>query len=172
MGQFPIARKTGYTEIDGAVFRLIGMALIHELLDHGDHLGNMVRGGRVVFCGLDVQRLQILEKGSFKGLGKGVKRHAGLDGTGDRLVIHIGQVHHLNHPETGILDAAAKEILKDIRPEVADMRVVIDGGSAGIEAKGLSLQRHDRFQLLSQCIVNVHGQGVRVQDSGFRIQKR
>ncbi len=82
------------------------MALVHEFADDGDHFGNMVRGRRVVFRGLHVQGLQILEKCRFIGFGKCIKGGSGLDCPGDGLVVHIRQVHHLENLIAEILDAA------------------------------------------------------------------
>ena len=55
----------------------------------------------------------------------------------------VRDVHH-------VLDAVAQEFeraTKDVRvqegPEVADMRVVIDGGAARVESEGRGVKRRD-----------------------------
>src|SRR3989442_13027558 len=63
----------------------------------------------------------------------------------DRAVVHIGEVHDLEHVVTGVLEPAPQEILEEKRAEVADVRVVPDGGTAGVEGDARRRERHERL---------------------------
>jgi hypothetical protein len=48
-------------------------------------------------------------------------------------VAHVGYVHHVGHIVTKAAEAAGKQILGNVSPEVPDMRVVVDRGTAGVK---------------------------------------
>ena len=58
--------------------------------------------------------------------------------TADDLVLHIGDVHDVFHGEALELQVAPDQIRKDKRPEVTDVREVVNGRAAAIHADGFS----------------------------------
>ena len=83
---------------------------------------------------------------------------AGGGRIGDDAVVHVGQIHDVGQLEAAQLQEAAQNILEDEGAEIADVRVVVDRGAAGVHVHFAGLQRDERF--------NFSGEGV--VDAGFR----
>jgi hypothetical protein len=76
--------------------------------------------------------LQIFEKGGLELRGKLTQRQSGFPATADRLVVHVCEIHHALDLEAARLEVPLEQVLEDVSAEVADVRVIIDRGSAGV----------------------------------------
>ena len=116
------------------ILGLIGVPLLHQDGDQADHLRDVVGRRRIDFGRFDIEGFEILKKGLLVFRGEIAQRNPGRPGIADGLVVHIGQVHDLADPVTEKLERAAQQVLEHIGAEVADMRIVVDGGTAGVHA--------------------------------------
>jgi hypothetical protein len=55
----------------------------------------------------------------------------------------IGDVHHVLDAMAEEFECAAKDVSVQEGPEVTDMRVVVDGGAAGVEGERRGVKRRD-----------------------------
>ena len=68
----------------------------------------------------------------------------------------VGNVHDTQHIQTGIAQVFFENILHDVGAEVADMRIVVNGRSAGIELNFSGLVRNELFLQMRKGIVQKH----------------
>ncbi|OPZ34522.1 MAG: hypothetical protein BWY96_03108 [Spirochaetes bacterium ADurb.BinA120] len=101
-----------------------------------DHVVDRFGRARVVLHRLDVQGRQILEEDV--GVAGGVlgQAHALARGAGDRLVVYVGDVHRVVHPEAAEFQVAPQKIVEDEGAEVSYMGVSVDCRPAGIDCDG------------------------------------
>jgi hypothetical protein len=97
------------------------------------------------------------KKSILEGLSEGVQVHPLGDRTPNGLVVDIGQIHHLDDFEPAILQNAPEQILENIGPEIADVGVVVDRRTAGIEADLAGVDGFQNLQPLAQAIKNLQG---------------
>ena len=83
---------------------------------------------------LDVQRGSVFEKGLFIFGRVLLHANAGLCGIANDLVVHIGDIHDVSNFESTLAKEATENVNGDKGAEVADMAVVVHGGTAGIHA--------------------------------------
>src|SRR3989344_5355581 len=138
--------------IDAAVIALVGDFLFEQLLDQCNHLRDMLGGCRTYLGMLDVQRIDILEKGFPVAVGIFLQGDFFLLGALDGLVIHVRQVHDLFDRIPLVPKIASKNILADIGPEIADVRKIVDRRAACIHAYLLPFQRLEGFFLPSEGV--------------------
>ena len=67
---------------------------------------------------------------------------------------HIGNVTHIAHFITQMLQVTEKNVESDSRAGMSQMRITIDGRSADIHSHVWCMQRLETFFLPMQCIVN------------------
>ena len=77
---------------------------------------------------------------------------AGLPGGLDRPVIDVGQVHDVKDVVARAFEPAAQQILEQKGPEVADMREIPDGRTAGVERDARRRERHERLDTTGEGI--------------------
>ena len=142
MGEFPVAGKAGDAEVDRLVVRLVGVTAGDELRDHGDHARNVLRFGRrgESVSGFDAQRREVLEKGVLEGFGEIGQGNAFLPGAADGFVVHVGQVHDALDAESAVFKMALEKILEEVGAEIADVGMVVDGRSAGVDLDLLAVR--------------------------------
>ena len=143
-------------EIHAAVVAFVRDAPLDELLDERDHLGYVVRRGGIHLRRLDVERLEVREERVLVRLRVVRERHARRVRAADRLVVHVGEVHHLLHLHAVELYDAAQHVLERVRPEVADVGVVIDRRPAGVEPHGVLRQRLQGLHAPRQAVEYLH----------------
>src|SRR4026209_1354578 len=81
----------------------------------------------------------------------------GRVGPVDRLVVHVSEVHDVEHLIPALFQPAPQQVLEEKRPEISDMRVVIDGGAAGVERDLAGLERLEGLDLATQRVVQPEG---------------
>ena len=147
-----VGRKLRDREVDGAILSFICDAALEQLRDEGDHLRHVL-GCRCVYVRrLDAQVIAVFEEGfrerrSVRGqLLPGLAR--GLDGA----VVHVGEIHDVEDIVARTLQPAAQQILEQEGAEVADVRVVPDGGAAGIQRHAWRRERLERLDPAGQRV--------------------
>ena len=130
------------------------MAGVDEPRDQRDHLGDVVGRLRHDLRPQDVELLAVDEELVRVALGE----HERIDvlaprGDGhlvlaaDVRVAHqvpdVGDVHHLLHLVAEVLEGAARDIRGEIRVQVADVLVVVDGRAAVVHGEAAGPQRRE-----------------------------
>ena len=150
--QTTVIRECPYPEVERSLAH-IGDALVPERFDHADHLGDVVRCARIELGSLHAQDIKSLEERPYVGFRVFGQGHALLLALADRLVIHVGEVHHLGDLVAAELQRPAQQVLPDERPEIADVGVVMDCRPAGVHPHPVGLQRDEILDALAQRVV-------------------
>ena len=142
MGEFPVVGKAGDAEVDRLVVCLVGVTGGHELRDHGDHARNVLRFGRrgESVGRFDAQGGQIVEKSVLEGFGEIGQGNAFFPGAADGFVVHVGQVHDALDAESAVFEMALEKILEEVGAEIADVGMVVDRRSAGVDLDLLAVR--------------------------------
>ena len=84
-------------------------------------------------------------------------------------VTHIGDVHHVDDVIAEQLERAAQHVGIEERPKVADVRVVVDGGAAGVERHSPAggIERREDLLALRERVVEAKAHRV-TRDAGDR----
>jgi len=144
VAQPAITRKRRKPEVYAPLV-LVRVPLLPQRLDHRDHLGHMVRGGRIDIRPADAQRVHVLEKRPCIAVRDGLERLARFAARADQFVLHVRQIHHVPDLITPVFQVAAQQILEYVRAEIADVREVVDRRAARVQA---GLARLDRLERL------------------------
>ena len=78
-------------------------------------------------------------------------------GVADDLVLHVGDVHHVVEREAARAQHAPQDVLKGEGPQIADVDVVVDGGSAGVHAHDVVMKRSEDLRLLREGVIEPQG---------------
>ena len=109
----------------------------------------------------------VFEKGLLVLRGVVLDAQALLGGVADDLVVHVGDVHDVAHPEPALQQEAAQNVHRDKGPEVADVAVVIDRGPAGVHPHFVILQGMEFFDLAGQRVVKAQCHECRMKCDGL-----
>ncbi len=160
-GKPAVGRKGADVEVD-VLPHPVGMPRFQKPPDQSDHLRDVPGGTRIVMGGLDVKGLQIRKKITGDHLHQLPGVHFLAPRLGFELVLafvgivdqmpHVGDVHHLDHPETPLFENPPQQIGKEKSPVVPDVGPLIDGRTAVVHFD------HTRFQRLE--ILHAAGEGV------------
>ena len=138
-------------EIDGAVAR-VGKPFLLELLDQRDHVLNVIGRADKLFRHFDIERARVFEKRANIFLRVFADAHAGACGVLDDAVVHVGNVHHLQHAIALRMQEAPQHVLKHERAKIPDMREGINRRPAGVNADFTPVERLERLQAVrSSC---------------------
>ena len=66
----------------------------------------------------------------------------------------VSDVHHVLDAVAQEFERATKDVGVQEGPEVADMRIVVDGGTAGVEGEGRRGKRRDRMRRAGEGVVD------------------
>ena len=150
-GQLAVVAHLRGVHVDAVAGNDIGVALALQGGDHLDLLGDVVGGLAPDVGHEDVQPLQIVREALLVELGDLpgalafaggalfhlVFAHVGVAGE----VADVGNVHNVADPKTRRDEGSLENIFKNVRSQVADVRVVVHRQAASIEADGGSSQR-------------------------------
>ncbi len=151
--ELAVAREPSDGEIHRAVVRPVGQPAPFQLLHQLDHLRDVLGRLRIHLGLLDAQKFPIVVKDLGDRLGDLRNRQAALFGTRDDLVIDVGQVHHLHHAPPAKAQRTPEQILEQERAKVADVRRVVDGGTARVHAHGVFVGRRERLDRTGHRVV-------------------
>ncbi len=139
-----IARELRDVEVEVAP-RTVGEALLLEPPDQVDHVGDVIGGPAQDRGGLAAQRGEVAQERLGVELGDLPDRAARSRERSHHLVLavvrvarevaDVGDVHHVAHLVTGVLQGPAQDVLEDERAQVADVGVVVDRETAGVHAR-------------------------------------
>src|SRR6266852_9064291 len=147
-----IVRKLGDREIDGAVLSLVCDSPLEQPRDERDHRRHVLRRARIHVRGLDAQIVAVFEKRLGERLGVRGQWFPRRARRLDRAVVDIGQVHDLKDLIARILEPAPQQIFEQKGAEIADMRVVPDGGTAGVQRYARRGERFERLNATRECV--------------------
>ena len=120
------------------------------------HVVDVVGRPDPVFGRFDAQRPAIVEKRLHEFLCVIADALSRGGRIGDDAIVHVRQVHHMVQLESAKLQEATQNILKDERPIVADVRVVVDRRPAGIHAHFARFLGHELLDLAGQRVVQLN----------------
>ena len=154
--ELAVGREGADPEIDRAV-AAVGVAALFELVDGGGHFGDVLCGAGDALGAFEAERGAVVEECLSIGVGVFFERFALCDGVANDFVVDIRDVHDVVERKARRAQPAPQEIVEDEGPEVADVREVVDGGTAGVHLDGLAFQRFERLHLLGERVVEAHG---------------
>ena len=128
-----------------------------EYVDHGVH---RFRGSGNVLHFLDVQLFQVSKKKGDETVGEFPEGEFFLPRSRDGLVVHVGDVHGMVHAEAAELQVPAEEVVEEEGPEVADVRVAVHRGPAGVDGDRRVVGRILHFFSARDELLHRAGQGV------------
>ena len=149
----PVRRELGDREIDRPVVADVRHAAGQQPLDQLDHGADVLGRPRLRVRRADPQPVAILLERPREGIHVRPERHALLTRRGDGPVVHVGQVHDMEDLVAAGLEPAAQKVLEEERPEIADVGVVVDGGTAGVERHPARVERLERLDFPGQRVV-------------------
>ncbi len=161
-GEGAVAGEGSDLEIHGAVAGGVGVALLHELGDHADLLGDVAGGGGLDVGTQTVQRVAVGVELVGPLLGDLGECAVLLAGAADGLVVDVGDVADVLHLVGAELELehAAQEVVDDEGAEVADVRRRVDGGAAVVETvDAVGLGRAELFQAAGERVEERDGHG-------------
>jgi hypothetical protein len=107
----------------------------------------------------DAELVEVVEEVVDERLRVVVQRHALAQRAADRLVVHVGEVHHELHLVAAELQVAAQEVREEERPHVADVRRGVHRGAAGVHPDLAGLQGDELFFAARQGVVEADRHG-------------
>ncbi len=111
-------------------------------------------GGRwIMFGRLNIEGLQILEECLTVELDIVYKRGIRLARPANRLVVNVREIHHLRDTISLVAQIAPHDVAQDERAEVANVGVVIHGGSTGVHTDLSRMNRLEFFLGARQSII-------------------
>ena len=138
MAQLAVFREGLGAEVNVAVLRNVGVAVLDQALDDVDDGVHGLGRARVHGSLFDAEALRVVR-------------------LVDDLVVDVGEVLHELDLVAAVLEVAAQQVENDERTRVADMEVVVYGRAAGIHLYLARRDRNEFFLLTGQCVVEFHG---------------
>ena len=137
-----------------AIVGAVGVALVDQGLDHGDHLTDVFGGARLVGHRQHAQRLQIIQIVLRRTGGQVGDGNAGLQRAGDDLVIDVGDVADKGDIRDAeiVAQQAVQHVEVDRRAGIAQMRKVVDRGAAEVDADPARDHGLEGFKLPGQGV--------------------
>lgn len=136
---------------------MVGGVLRGQLLDEGNHRGDVFSGAGNDLGLLDLEGIEVFEEGLFEAGGVVADGYPGSGGVADDLVVHVGDVHDVAGGDSLQLEEAAEDVDLEERPEVADVAVVVDGGPAGVHAECLAVDGCEFFDAAGEGVEESNG---------------
>ena len=104
-----------------------------------------------------LEGVEVFEEGLLEAGGVFADGHPGGGGVADDLVVDVGDVHDVAGGDALEPEEAAEHVDLEEGPEVADVAVVVDGGSAGVHAEGLAVGGCEVFDAAGESIEESDG---------------
>ena len=134
-------------------FGLVGEALGDQGLDHGQDLGDVLRGSRLLIRGQDAEGLHIFVVGLGMAFGERLDGLAFRQRLAVDLVIDIGDVADVDYFGVQRPEQAAEHIEHHRRPAVADVDRAIHGRPADIHGHPLRVGGPEKLLAPGQAVV-------------------
>ena len=156
VGKLAVTRVFHGAEIDVAVLRRIGKALLLQIGNNMDNFIHIFRRQRV-----NRRRAHVQARGVGLVLlditpGNREVIAALLVGLSDDLVVDVCKILHIGNAQAPVLQVTAKDVEHTNGPGVADMDIVVNRGAAGVNMGFSGHNGLKFFFLASQGVVNFH----------------
>ena len=155
MRKLSILRKFRDAIVNRA-FAVIGKRFFLQLGNQLHHIVDMVGSPNPMFRRFNAQHFAIVKKSLHKFFGVFPNAHAGRRGIGNNPIVHIGQIHHMQHLEAAQLQKSPQNILKHKRPKISNVRIVVNRRPARIHAHFAGALRNKRLRLAAHRIVQTN----------------
>ena len=155
--------------VDGEIYissGSIGVALLLQSLDKGDHILDVVCSLTYHLRSFNVQRLLVSKESISIELGYIPYALSCLTASLSKLVLsiisvsckvtNIGDVHYMLYTISCFLKSLVKDIFKDECSEVSDMRIVVDCRSATVHTDLSFFNRYEILHLAVHCVIQLH----------------
>jgi hypothetical protein len=129
------------------------MAGFDQPFDHVYLLLNMIGGPRLFVRGKETEPFSISVEEIGPTIGDLAQTASLAIGCSDRFVVHVREITDMPGIQAGHLKRAPKNILDYKGTEISDMGRAVYGGSAAIEAEGLTILGLEDFDLTIERIV-------------------
>src|ERR687889_1425390 len=123
----------GVVDVAAGLFGGVGVALFHQLLYQGDHLGDVLGGARLDVGPPYAEHLEPLVEGIGVAIYYLLPGDLLLVGLVNDLVLYIRDVLNERHVVTPASQIPCHHVPEQGRPRVAYVDVVVDGGTADVE---------------------------------------
>jgi hypothetical protein len=137
----------------------VGLAVLHQLADHLDDRADMLGGLGLQVRTQRAQRVGVLVIGGEIAVGDDLDVDAFVGGLLVDLVVDVRDVARIDHRVLAI--EAAQHAIQDVehhhRPEIADVRVVVDRRTADIHRHPLGIGGNESALLARHGVVDLQG---------------
>ena len=149
MRELSVFGEFAEAEIERLVLGLIRDPFLLQHADHLDHLRDVVRGRGEVLRPFHAQRAEVVEERILELLREIREPHAELSAAADRLVVHVGEIHHAFDLEAARLQMPLQQVLEDVGAEISDVREIVNSRPACVElhAVPVGIERAELFDL-------------------------
>src|SRR5918994_3581973 len=147
VAQGAVSREASYGVVDVAFgfLRGVRVALLYELFDQGDHLGDVLGGARLDVGQPYAQHLKSLVKGVRVAVYDLLPGDPLLVGLVYDLVLYVRDVLDERHVVIPAPQVPGHNVPEQGRPRVADVDMVVDRRTADVEAEGATLPHLDHL---------------------------
>src|SRR5919107_2774731 len=135
----------GVVDVAAGLFGGVGVALFHQLLYQGDHLGDVLGGARLDVGPPYAEHLEPLVEGIGVAVYYLLPEDPLLVGLVNDLVLYIRDVLNERHVVTPAPQVPGDHVPEQRRPRVADVDVIVDRRTADVEAEPTTLPHLDHL---------------------------
>ena len=128
-----VAGKLRDSEVVRTIVRAIRETLLYKPGNKIRHFINVFSSAHQ-FGLLDIQGVGVLKKGLLEFCRELLQRNSSLDRIADDLVIHICDIHYVPDFVSTLPQETPQDVNSDKCPEVANVPIVVDGGTASVHA--------------------------------------
>ena len=149
-GQLAVVGKAGHRVHHVAVRRHVRVTLGDQLFDHRDDAGHVLRGLRLEVRPQQAEPVIILVHRLREAAGERLHALAVLVRALDDVVVDVRDVADEGHLVAAILEIAAHDVERRLRPRMAHVAEVVDRIAAQVHAHHAGLERFEFF--LATCV--------------------
>ena len=144
--------KRCQAKVPGSIVCFVGGADVGKLLHEVDHPRNVFCGSRDLLRLLDSKGIDIFEESFDVACRVFANGLAGSGGVPDDFVIHVGDVHDVANRHSREFEETAQDIDLEEGAEVADVPVIVNGGSASVHAQRRAVRGGEHVDFSGQSI--------------------
>ena len=159
VGELAVLLVHAGAEVDVAVPRRVGAALLDKRLDDGQNFRDVLRRARMYRRGPDVQPGGVrLVLGDIL-LGHGHVVRALLVRAADDLVVDVREILHERHLHPAVLEVPPQDVKDADGSRVPDVDEVVDRRAAGVDFRFVRGDGGEGFFLAGEGVVDLHEDG-------------
>ena len=157
--QAPVGREFAHSVVDITIASRVSQALVHQLPYEREHLRHVVSSAGLVVRALYAKGIGILVQRLDHAVGQSPDGLTVFDGTADDLVVNVGDVSHIAHPQATGFEPALHHIKGHHGTGMAEVAKVIHRHATHIHAHMAWLDRQQRQHGTRQGAVNSQAHG-------------